>query len=475
MRDRRMRGPAILLPVLLAGCSFAPPYKPPPAAPVTAFKEAAGWKPAQPADARISPDWWRQFGDGTLDRLEAQVANANPTLAIAIARYDQARGLLAGTRAATLPEIGVSADLSRNRQSDDRPLRSASQPTYYGAHTIEAQFGFEVDLWGRVRNLVAAGRAEVAASADDVAQIRLSLQAELAREYFALRGYDRQIAVLVQTVDAFNRADGLTRRRVSGGVASELDAARSGTLLAEARAQLADMQSLRAQAEHRIAVLVGENPSLFTLAATERSTTMPDVPVGLSSTLLERRPDIAAAERRMFAANAQIGVAKAAFFPAIRLGGGIGYQGTDLSSLIGAPNTLWSVGASTLAPLFDGGRRRGTLAVARARWSESTSAYRGRVLQAFQEIEDGLAALRFLEAQRAAEQEAVRQAGAGEILSLSKYAKGAAIYLDVVTAQTTALRTRLALIGLETRQLQTIARLMTGLGGGWSETRNGAS
>jgi NodT family efflux transporter outer membrane factor (OMF) lipoprotein len=468
MRDGRLRWIAVLLPWLLAGCSFAPAYHPPHAEIAPAFKETGPWQPAQPAEASIAPDWWRQFGDPTLDRLEAQVAASSPTLAVAVARYDQARGFLTETRAAGLPTLGISGDLSRNRQSDDRPLRSASQPTYYGAHTIEAQFGFEIDLWGRIRNLVAAGKAEVEASADDLAQIRLSLQTELAQRYFALRGYDRQITVLSQTVDAFAQADHLTRRRVSGGVASELDAARSGTLLAEARAQLADTQSLRAQTEHAIATIVGDSPSSFAIAAVQVDMHVPDVPVGLPSTLIQRRPDIAAAERRMFEANAQIGVARAAFFPAIRLGGDIGYQATSLSSLMTAPNTLWSVGASSLLPLFDGGRRRGNLAVARARWTETTASYRGSVLQAFQEVEDHLAALRYLRTQITAEQDAVTQASAGESLSVSKYSKGAAIYLDVVTAQTTALRTRLALIGLETRHLQTSARLMTALGGGWS-------
>jgi NodT family efflux transporter outer membrane factor (OMF) lipoprotein len=473
MSDRGMRFWAALLPSLLAGCSFAPAYHPPQTGDVATFKEVGPWQPAQPDGAAIASDWWRQFGDPNLDRLEEQVASSNPTLGVALARYDQARGFLTETRSAALPSAGVSADLSRNRQSDDRPLRSAAQPTYYGAHTIEAQFGFEIDLWGRIRNLVAAGKAEVDATADDLAQIRLSLQTELARQYFGLRGYDRQITVLSQTVEAFAQADHLTRRRVSGGVASELDATRSGTLLAEARAQLADMRSLRAQTEHDIAALVGENPSRFTLAINQSDLRTPDVPVGMSSTLLERRPDIAAAERRMFAANAQIGVARAAFFPAIRLGGGTGYQGTDLSSLIGASNTLWSIGASSLLPIFDGGRRRGTLAVARAHWAETTEAYRGKVLQAFQEVEDNLAALHYLQDQLAAEQDAVRQASAGESLSLSKYTKGAAIYLDVVTSQTAALRTRLSLIGLETRHIQTSARLMTALGGGWSPAQPG--
>ncbi|QJU57353.1 efflux transporter outer membrane subunit [Sphingomonas sp. AP4-R1] len=471
MPDRRLRRWAVLLPALLGGCSFAPDYHPPKTEPVAAFKESGLWQPAQPADTTIAADWWRQFGDPTLDQLETQVASSNPTLAAALARYDQARGFLTQTRAATLPDVGVTADLSRNRQSDDRPLRSDAQPTYYGAHTLEAQFGFELDLWGRIRNMVAAGKAEVMASADDLAEIRLSLQTELARQYFALRGYDRQIAVLTQTVDAFAQADHLTRRRVSGGVASELDATRSGTLLAEARAQLADVQSQRAQTEHGIATLIGENPSRFTLAAAQIDLQRPQVPTALPSTLLERRPDIAAAERRMFSANAQIGVARAAFFPAIRLGGGIGYQGTALSSLITAPNTLWSAGVSSLLPLFDGGRRRGSLAVARARWTETTASYRGKVLQAFQEVEDNLATLRYLQTQLDAEQDAVRQAAAGESLSLSKYTKGAAIYLDVVTAQTTALRTRLTLISLETRNLQASARLMTALGGGWTRSR----
>ncbi|PZU10111.1 efflux transporter outer membrane subunit [Sphingomonas sp.] len=474
MRNRQRPAWGSIGLLALSGCSFAPDYHPPKAEIAPAFREEGPWREARPADRAIAPDWWRAFGDPVLDRLQAQVAASNTDLAIAMARYDQARGGLTQTRSVALPDVSIATDLTRNRQSADRPLRSAAQPTYYGAHAVEAQFGFELDLWGRIRNLIASGKAQAEASADDVAEIRLSLQTELARQYFALRGYDRQIAVLTQTVDAFAQADHLTRRRVSGGVASELDAARSGTLLAEARAQLADVQSQRAQADHAIATLIGESASRFTLAVDAGEPTMPVIPSGLPSTLLERRPDIAAAERRMFAANAQIGVARAAFFPAIRLGGGIGYQATALSGLMTAPNTLWSIGTSGLAPLFDGGRRRGSLAVAKARWSEATASYRGKVLVAFQEVEDNLASLHYLEDQLSAERDAVRQAAAGESLSVSKYTKGAAIYLDVITAQTTALRTRLALIGLETRHLQTSARLMTALGGGWSpDARSG--
>jgi NodT family efflux transporter outer membrane factor (OMF) lipoprotein len=451
----------------IAGCSFAPPYRPPSTEIPAAYKEAGPWTVATPG-AKQASDWWKAFGDDTLDTLEGRIEGANPTLAGALARYDQARGYLGETQSAALPQVGLETDFSRNRQSDHRPLRSANQPNNFSSGTVEGEFGYELDLWGRVRNSIAAGKAQVTATGDDLAAIRLSLEAQLAAQYVALRGYDREEALLRATVDAYSQADALTQRRFQGGIASAIDTGIAGTQLAEARAQLADVAAARALSEHAIASLVGTPASNFTIAPAQVNLTLPSIPLAVPSTLLQGRPDVAAAERRMAAANSEIGVVKAAFFPAITLGGGIGFQNTGLSGLVAAPNTLWSIGATSVLSIFDGGLRRSKLAVARASWTEQTASYRGLVLQAFQDVEDNLALLHHLSDEATQETEAETQAGQVEKLYLNRYVKGAVNYLDVVTAQTTALRTRLTALDLETRRLQASVQLIRAMGGGWS-------
>ena len=415
------------------------------------------------------------YDDTALDGLEQRVATDNPTYAGALARYDQARAYLGQAQSGLLPHLGIDSSLTRNRQSDHRPLRSANQPTFYSADTVQAELGYELDLWGRVRNTVAAGKAEVQASGDDLAYIRLSLEAELASDYMALRGYDRQAALLTETVNAFARADHVIERRFQVGIANGIETSRSGAQLAEARAQLADVAAARALTEHAIASLVGTPASSFSLMSVTAPIPIPAVPPGVASTLLERRPDVAAAERRVFAANAGIGVAKAAFFPAITLGGAAGFQNTGLPGLVSAPNVLWSIGPSAILNIFDGGRRRAELAAARANWSSATAQYRERVLTAFQQVEDNLAELHHLGDEAAAESEAVQQAATTERLSLHRYDKGAVTYLEVFTAQTTALRTRRTALDLDTRRLQASVRLIRALGGGWTHSDQLAS
>ena len=462
--------PALALMVATAGCSLAPAYHPPVTPAVTAFKEAGPWQLATPADTIPRGDWWAVFGDPTLDALERKVATDNPTYAGALARYDAALGYLGQSRAALLPQSGVDADITRNRQSDNRPLRGANQPDVYSADTAEASFGYELDLWGRVRNTVAAGKAEVQASGDDLAAIRLSLQAELATDFMALRGYDRQAVLLSQTVDAFARADQLIARRFQAGIVSGIETSRSGAQLAGARAQLADIAASRALTEHAIASLVGTPASNFTIAPVATDFDVPAVPLGLSSTLIERRPDVAAAERRVASANAEIGVAKAAFFPAIRLGASGGFQNTGLPGQFSAPNEIWSIGPGAVLNLFDGGRRRAELAVARARWASASAEYRNTVLSAFQQVEDNLALLHHLGDEAAAQDHSVQQAAITERLSLNRYSKGAVTYLEVFTAQTTALQARRTALDLDTRRLQASIRLIRALGGGWRES-----
>ncbi len=450
----------------LAGCSMAPPYRPPVAAAPAAFKEAGPWQPAAPGTGP-SVDWWNAFGDPTLAALEERLGKDNPTLAGALGRYDEARAYLAQARSGLFPQIGVSGDVTRNRQSDNRPLRGANQPDLYPADTVGGMASYELDLWGRVRNSVAAGRADAEASADDLAGVRLSLQARLADAYVALRGYDLEADMLARTVAAYDQADAMTERRFRGGIASEIDTGRAGAQLAEAQAQLADVHASRALTEHAIASLVGTPASQFTLPPDSVQLTLPDVPMILPSALLQRRPDVAAAERRMAAANARIGVAKAAFFPSITLDGIGGFQNTGLPGLLSAPNAFWSIGPSAVLTLFDGGRRRAQLAAARARWDQATADYRSGVLQAFQEVEDNLARLYHLGIEAEAEDRAVRQAGLAEALSTNRYDKGAVSYLDVVTAQTTALRTRRQAIQLRTQRLQASIGLIRAIGGGW--------
>jgi len=451
----------------LAACSLAPTYHPPETPAPVAFKESGPWVTAVPGSAAMSADWWTGFGDTTLDGLEQRVQTGNPTLAGALGRYDEARGYLQQIDADALPTAGTNAQVTSDRQSNHRPLRGGGEPDFYAADTVSGNIGYELDLWGRVRNSVAAGRGQAQASADDIAAIRLSLESQVAMDFIALQGDDRQIDLLSDTVDAYVRAAKLTQRRFATGIASGIDTGESQTLLAEARAQLADTRKARALTEHAIASLVGTPASSFSLAPDTADLVVPVVPVGVPSTLLQRRPDIAAAERRMYAANRGIGVAKAAFYPQISLLGMGGVQNTALAGLFGAGNLIWSVGPSVSFNLFDGGKRRGQLAVARAGWETATAAYREDVLKAFQEVEDALAQTHYLQDQLAAEREAQDQATQVGRLSLNNYTKGALDYLQVVTAQTTALRVRRSVIDLRTQSLQATVKLIQAIGGDW--------
>lgn len=457
---------------LLGGCAMAPAYHPPTVALPNQFKESAPWVPAQPgAEARTGP-WWLQFNDATLNGLEESLASNSPGVQAALGRYDAAQAYLAEARSAALPQIGLSGNVTRNRQSDHRPLRGNNQPDLYAADSISGGAYFDFDLWGRIRNSVAAGQADAQASADDLAAVLLGLETQLASSYLLLRGYDREIELLTATAAAYDQADVMTRRRFAGGIANGIEIGQSGTQLAEARAQLADLRNARALTEHAIASLVGTPASTFSLPANKEEVpfALPRLPEGVPSTLLQRRPDIAAAERRMFAANRRIGVAKGAFFPDLTLGGTGGFQSTALAGLVAAPNIFWSLGPGVVFSLFDGGRNKARLQGAKAVWIQATAEYRARVLGAVQDVEDGLSRLHYLDAELTAEQQAVSEAGQVEQLSLNRYRKGAVNYLDVVTAQTTALRTRRQAIQLGTRRLLATVGLIAALGGGWDGT-----
>ena len=438
-----------------------------------AFKEAFSasasiWKPAGALTTAPRGDWWTGFGDPTLNQLEARIDADSPTLAAALARYDLARATLAGARSGLFPHVELTPGLIRNRQSGERPLRGGNQPDFYTAATLGGDISYEADLWGRVRNSVASGRALAEASRDDLAAVKLALQGQLATDFVQLRGQDQQLALLTQTIMAFAKADALTHNRFRGGIATGMDVGRAGALLGEARAQYAETEAARAITEHAIASLVGQPASTFSIPHRDGVMTLPAIPIGLPSTLLARRPDVAAAERRMAAANARIGVAKAAFFPQITLGGAGGFQSTALAGLVAAPNLFWAIGPGAILNLFDGGKRRAEVAAARADWNGAMADYRTHALGAFQDVEDALATLHHLGEAQAAQDQAVASATRTEQIALDRYIKGAATYLDVATAQESALHDRQAALALENRRLMAGVALIRALGGGWS-------
>jgi NodT family efflux transporter outer membrane factor (OMF) lipoprotein len=458
----------VMLCLLLSACSLAPDYKVPATPDPAAFKETGPWIVASAQDALPRGQWWTLYGDATLNDLELRIESSNPDLAVAMARYDAAQGYLTEAQSGLFPTIGATAHADTDKQSANRPLRSANQPTYYGDDLAGLDAAWDLDLWGKIRNEVAAGKYEAQSSFADLAAVRLSLQSQLANNYLALRGLDAEIKLLTDTIAVYQKALSLTNDRHDKGIASGLDVSRAQTQLSDAQAALSDDQARRALLEHAIASLAGEAASSFSIAPVVVDYKVPNVPTDVPSTLLQRRPDIAAAERLVAASNAGIGVARAAFYPDISLSALAGFQNTGNDGLITAPNEFWALGPSLALTIFDAGQHEGNLAVAKANNAAAAAQYRATVLKAFADVEDNLALLNRLAEEAGAKATSVAAATRTASLATALYQSGALGFLDVVVAQTTALSAQEAALSIQTRRLQASVGLIHALGGGWS-------
>ena len=465
----------LALVAVLPACSLAPTYQKPDVGPLPttyAGQTADGlWSPAHPTDTASRGSWWSVYGNAQLDHLDQQLDSANPSLSVAMARYDAARAIVGEVRSDLYPHLGVGASDLRNRQSNNRPLRGSNQPNEYSADTVGFGASYELDLWGRVRNEVAAGKADAAASAADLASAKLSLETQLADVYVRLRGFDVQERILKDTLNAYQQGLDLTERRFQGGVASGLDVSRAKTQLSDAMAQVSEVEAQRALAEHAIASLIGVPASNFSLPVDNTPMNVPAIPLGVPSLLLQRRPDIAAAERRVFAANADIGVARAAFFPRLSLSAALGWQDTGMGSLLSAGNRYWALGPELAMTLFDGGLRHAKVQAAQANFDAAAGQYREIVLGAFQQVEDNLTLLQQLGKEAHQEDDAASAARDSQTIATNRYREGAVNYLDVVSAQTAELQAERSAEQVRTRRLQASVDLIRALGGGWDTTQ----
>jgi len=475
MREVALRSIAASGLLAMGGCSLAPEYVKPTIGPLPeSFKGAAapaGWVVADPGDTISRGGWWKVYRDPVLDALEVKLDANNPDLSIALSRLDTSRAYLEQLNADQAPRMGASASPTNDRQSDRRPLRGSNQPNEYDTRTVGLSTNYELDLWGRIRNEVAEGKAQTQAAEADLASAQLSLQARLADLYIKLRGYDIESRIVQDSLGAFSDGQDMTQKRLDGGVSSGLDLARANVLFSDAQAQATELRVQRALTEHAIATLIGEPASSFSLppALQDAEIVLPVIPLGVPSSLLQRRPDIAAAERRAFAANAGIGVARAAFYPDIGLSAAFGWQDVGHGSLLAASNQFWSLGPLASMNLFDGGLRRGREAEAKAEFATASAQFRSVVLHAFQQVEDNLSLLQELGRESQQETAAAMAARQSQTLATNRYNQGVVSYLEVVTAQTAALNAERTAELVHTRQLQASVDLIRALGGGWVE------
>jgi len=462
--------------VVLAGCTVGPKYSRPAVATPPVYKEqppqspeaASIWTPAQPADQQVRGKWWEIFGDPQLDNLEDQVTVSNQDLKAAEARLRQARALVGFNRASEFPTVAVEPSASYVKDSNNTPAFPTSvSHNGSGDFVLPVDLSYEIDLWGRVRRTVAAAREETQATAADVATASLSIHAELAIDYFELRSADTQKQILDNTVKAYTDAYHLTETRFEGGASPRSDVAQAKTQLEDAEVQDTDVAVERAAYEHAIAVLMGKPPAEFSLAAAPLDLKPPAIPAGVPSDLLERRPDISAAERRVAEANEQIGIARAAYYPTLSIGAAAGFESTHVSNLLAGPNALWAVGPMLAETLFDGGRRRATSQGARANFDAVTANYRQTTLTAFQQVEDNLAALHILEREAQQQRDATSSADDWLQVSTNRYTGGVDNYLQVIIAQTTDLANQRNQADILRRQMDASVLLIKALGGGW--------
>ena len=452
---------------LLSACTVGPKYVRPAADTPAAYKESANFKPAQPSDQLPKGKWWEVYGDAQLNELENQLSVSNQNLKAAQAQFIAARAAVRISRSGYFPNAVGAPAVSRTDVSQNKALYSATETNPYNDFIIPVDVSYEPDVWGRVRRTVEASRSEAQATAADLASVDLSLHAELALDYFDLRGLDAQKQLLDSTVVAYKQALDLTQSRYNGGLSSAVDVAQAQTQLETTRAEAVDLEVQRTADEHAIAVLIGKPPAEFTLAPIPLKGPPPSIPVGLPSELLQRRPDIAAAERRMQEANANIGVARAAYFPAVTLGASGGFESAAITTLLQGPAGFWSLAGQAAETLFDGGARRGATEQARALYDKSVDTYRQTVLTAFQETEDNLAALRVLETEARTQDAAVAAAEHSLSLSNSRYRGGVANYLEVITAQSAALFDERAAVTISARRMAASVLLVKALGGTW--------
>jgi NodT family efflux transporter outer membrane factor (OMF) lipoprotein len=457
---------ACALALLAAGCMVGPDYVRPTAPVPAQFKEADGWKVAQPSDAAPRGPWWLAYQDPDLDALMAQIDVSNQTIALYAARVREAEAGTQAARAALYPVVSGTGNAVRNKSAAGSANGGGGQNS---AYNLGLGASWEPDLWGGIRRSIEAADSSAQASAADLANARLSVEASVATDYFLLRVQDAQIELLRNTVAAYQKSVDLTQNQYNAGVVARGDVLQAQAQLKSTQASIYDAQLARAQLEHAVAVLLGRPPAEFSIAPRPSMTPQfPEIPVALPSTLLERRPDIAAAERRTAAANAQIGVAQAAFFPAITLSANGGLQSSLIGSLISLPNNYWSLGASVAQAIFDAGLRSAQKAQAIARYDEAVATYRQTVLNGFQEVEDNLSALSLLAQESQVQKEAVSAAQQSAVIANNQYRAGTANYLSVVVLQASALNSERTAIAITGRRRTASVDLVRALGGGWN-------
>jgi NodT family efflux transporter outer membrane factor (OMF) lipoprotein len=452
------------------GCAVGPKYHPPVVPAPPAYKELGDWKLAQPNDQNLGGEWWTIFQDPKLNELERQINVGNQNLKAADAQFQQARAVLRYYRADYYPTVTAGPSATRTRTSANAPTSSTLRGATYNNFVLPFDFSYQADVWGRVRKNVESYREQAQASAADLATVNLSMHADLALDYFQARSLDAEEQLLNSTVKQYEQALELNESRFQGGIGSEVEVEQAKTQLQTTRAAAIDVGVLRAQYEHAVAILIGKPPAGFNLPPLPLTAPPPHVPVSVPSELLERRPDIAAAERRVASANAQIGVAKSAYYPLLSLDASGGFESSAITTLINGPSGLWSLGLSVAETVFDGGRRHALNDQARAAYDYQVAAYRENVLTGFQQVEDNLAAVRIMENEAQVQDEAVAAAQKSLDLSVTRYKGGVTSYLEVITAQSAALANEVTAVNLLGRRMANTVLLIQALGGGWDQS-----